>query len=261
MAELRAHEIVERSAVPAFLHQKIVRARQRLQPLAEPLQEALDVAGMLGGLARHRLDHGQKVFRAMRQFAHQEAQMRLALFSLGDIDGRAGQPDDGPLGIAQGLDVEVVPPHVPGYFDPVFGIARLAACKHIALGGDDGRPIERGDDVVVGMAEHIFGRQAEERLRHEGVAELAILRKHVDFRAMQSGFEPGLGGIALARAFEDPHLRFAPDRIELPARGRHARRSPRAIARKVVWDAPPPRREAGLCPIRAGGCWVLTLLI
>ena len=35
---------------------------------------------------------------------------------------------------------------------------------------------------------------------------------------MQSGFKPGLGGITLARAFEHPHLRFAPDRIELPAR-------------------------------------------
>jgi hypothetical protein len=76
--------------VPAFLHQKIVRARQCLQPLAEPLQEALDIAGVLGGLARHRLDHGEQVFRSMRQFAHQQAQMRLAFFALGDVHGRAG---------------------------------------------------------------------------------------------------------------------------------------------------------------------------
>ena len=162
MAELRAHEIVERGAVPAFLHQKVVRARQRLQPLAEPLQEALDVAGMLGGLARHRLDHGQKVLRAMRQFAHQEAQMRLALLALGDIDGRAGQPDDGALGIAQGLDVEIVPTHAARCISmrysasrgwPLASTSRLAAMMAGRLSG--------GDDVIVGMAEHVVGRQAE----------------------------------------------------------------------------------------------------
>src|SRR5882672_7610217 len=79
MTELQAVELVQRGAIPAFLNQEVMGCRERLQPRAELLDEAIDASGPPRGLPRHGLDHRQQVFRTVRELPHQQAQMGFTL--------------------------------------------------------------------------------------------------------------------------------------------------------------------------------------
>ena len=87
--------------------------------------------------------------------------MRFALLALGDVDGRTGQPDDHAFGIAQGLDMEIIPADLAVAFDPVFGVARLAIGQHIAFGGHNSGPVGRRNDDIVAVTEHVLRGETE----------------------------------------------------------------------------------------------------
>src|ERR1043166_3710645 len=94
LRELRLCQLVQRGAVPTLLHPQVMRGGERLQSRTELFHESVDRAGVPRGLPGHCLNDRQQVFRTVREFAHQQAQMNLAFLARGVVDRGAEQPRD-----------------------------------------------------------------------------------------------------------------------------------------------------------------------
>src|SRR5215217_633643 len=107
MAELGAHEILDPGAGPSLVDEKAVGAAERVEPLAEPLEELVEAGTVGRRLACHGLRHGESILRAMRELAHQEADVRLAFLALRHLHSDGRDAVYAPLLVAGRLDMDV----------------------------------------------------------------------------------------------------------------------------------------------------------
>ena len=142
-----------------------MRARKARQTLAEAADEFLRVRLQRERLPRHRLNDREQIFRAMRQLAHEESYMFLALLLRGDVADdergteqialnaahwRAANPD------VDGAAVAVEPSRL--IFDSL-AIHQSVHCG-LAFGMQFRRDDEQrifADDILRQIAEQLFG--------------------------------------------------------------------------------------------------------
>ena len=121
----------------------------------------------------------------MRQLAQQEAKLVLIGLALADIDGDRRGADNGALLVSQRLDHEIEGALPPEQFEMGLELLRGPGLHRLALGGEDGVCGLGGENLRVGLADELFGRETRGRVVHPGKTHLLVLAKHGDGRAAE----------------------------------------------------------------------------
>ena len=113
--------------------------------------------------------------------------MRIALLAFGNIDSRAGEPDDVADIVAQGFDMHIEPVDAETVFNSDFGSPRLTARERFLFQGDHGGADFRRENFVVGAPENILDGAAQQGIGDRRVAQITVLGEDGDVRAAQCG--------------------------------------------------------------------------
>ena len=80
--ELLLHQHTERSAVPVIRDEQIMGHPDAMKARAEPVEKFVDGGRLPCSLTGDGLNHGQKIFRTVRQLTQQQAKLLLAVGAL-----------------------------------------------------------------------------------------------------------------------------------------------------------------------------------
>ena len=152
--------------MPALLNQDVVGSRERLQAGAELVEEFVGRTRVPCSLPGHRLDHCEEIFRTMGEFAHEEAQVRLALLALGDVHGGAGKADDRAGQVGQGFEMDVVPVRGAVGLDADLAVPGFGGVEDLALEGGEAAVILDAEILFLGAPDDLVGIAAEHRPAH-----------------------------------------------------------------------------------------------
>ncbi|CCV11129.1 hypothetical protein MESS4_280066 [Mesorhizobium sp. STM 4661] len=147
-ADLAGHEFAQCGSAPVGRRHQVLGRGKRLQPAAKACQEIRERVRVTAGLGGDALDNGQKVLRAVADFAQQRLQGLLAALVLGRFDHGSDDPD-------HGIAVAVI--SVYPYLEPAdaivggnaeFEVFRIAGCNDAAFGRTDAFRLRRRQDAI-----------------------------------------------------------------------------------------------------------------
>jgi len=157
-ADLAEHEFVQVGAAPVGRRDQVLRRGERLQAAAKTRQEGFDRARIAAGLRGDALDDGEKVLRAMAEFAQQRPQRLFAAPVLGNVHGGGDEALDRSVGaFPVGIDPDFEPSGAFVLRNADFQAHRLAAFKDGPLGCGHAFGLDGGQEVGVGLAGRSVG--------------------------------------------------------------------------------------------------------
>ena len=218
LAELLLDQHAQGRAVPIVGDEQVVGGAHGDEPRAEAVEEIVDRARARGGLPRDGVDHREQVLAAMGQLAQQEAELVLVGLALADVDGDRRGADNGVLLVAQRLDHEIEGALAPEQLEIGLELLRGPGLHRLALRRHDGLCRPRREDLGVGLADQLFGREARGRVVHPGKAHLLVLAEHGDGRAAERDLDALLRLGQLLGARLDAFLELMPRFLQLVGR-------------------------------------------
>ena len=185
LAELPFHQHAQGRSVPIIGDEKIVGGAHRHEPGTEAVEEVINGARARGRLPRDGVGHGEQILAAMRELAQQETELVFVGLALADIDRDRCGPDNTFVLVPQCLDHEVERALPPKQLETGFKLLRGAGRHRLALRSHNGLRLAAGEDLGVGLADQLFGREAGRRVMHPGKAHILVLAEHGDGRAAE----------------------------------------------------------------------------
>ena len=206
-ATLAREQLAQVGALPGLRDEQVVGGGHGAQPRREVGDEAVHVVREARGLARHRLDDGEEVLRAVGQLAHHQPHLLLVAPPLGQVErgaDHARRPRRPRRSSARAAGRRSAARRRSRPRPPASRAGRSSSTR--CLAGTSLRSSGSGKISASVRPRKSSAVGARRGVVHEGVAQVGVLLEDGDRRVLQRQLEAAVGGGELRRHRGEAHL-------------------------------------------------------